>query len=59
MVESSVRLLGINGAELVEEVIQDGWGGREKANLFYIHSSSASRTSVLITNFIMVPILQK
>ena len=32
---------------------------REKANLLYIHSRSASRTSMLITNFIMVPILQK
>jgi hypothetical protein len=28
MVKSSVRLLGITGAELVEEVIQDGWGGQ-------------------------------
>ena len=31
----------------------------DKANLFYIRSSSASRTSMLITNFIMVPILKK
>ncbi len=41
----------------------DGRGGvhqrGEKANLFYIRSSSASRTSMWITNFIMVPILQK
>jgi hypothetical protein len=28
-------------------------------HLFYIRSSSASRTSMLITNFIMVTILQK
>ena len=28
MVESSVRLLGITGAELVEEEIQDRWGGQ-------------------------------
>ncbi len=32
---------------------------RKKANLFYIRSRSASRPSMLITNFIMVPILQK
>ncbi len=32
--------------------------GGEKANLFYIRSRSASRTSRLITNIIMVPILQ-
>jgi hypothetical protein len=28
MVKSSVQLLGITGAELVEEVIQDRWGGQ-------------------------------
>ncbi len=28
MVKSSVQLLGIAGAELVEEVIQEGWGGQ-------------------------------
>ncbi len=28
MVKSSVRLLGITRAELIEEVIKDGWGGQ-------------------------------
>ncbi len=32
---------------------------QKRANLFYICSRSASRPSMLIANFIMVPILQK